>query len=230
MPQGSPWIIVPYRDNALQQRAAQLRRFVGHMNRYHPDWRVIVVEQDDDGRKFNRGALLNFGARFAQRHGASYVVFHDVDLLPLAAIVPYYTAVPSTGPIHIGKAWTHKYDYEAFLGGVLSISMDHLRASNGFPNDFWGWGGEDDAIRERMKRVGLMVLQPTLRGRGFTELTHADTKQQPEMKNMRKWEGMAAERRGQSWRHNGFGSVRARVLHREHLTESAVKVTVHIQQ
>lgn len=30
------------------------------------------------------------------------------------------------------------------VGGVLAIRMNHFYAVNGFSNEFWGWGGEDD--------------------------------------------------------------------------------------
>ena len=178
-PQGVPCILVPFRDNAEQQRSKQLKRFISHINRYHPDWTVIVVEQSDDGKKFNRGALLNIGAHLAEKMKHHYVIFHDVDLLPLMKIVPYYTAVPEK-PIHIGKAWTQKYDFPRFLGGVLSMSLAHIRKTNGFPNQFWGWGGEDDSIRERLRKKKIEVYQPTLRGEGFTELTHVDSKSKTE--------------------------------------------------
>ena len=178
-PQGVPCILVPFRDNAEQQRSKQLKRFISHINRYHPDWTVIVVEQSDDGKKFNRGALLNIGAHLAEKMKHDYVIFHDVDLLPLMKIVPYYTAVPEK-PIHIGKAWTQKYDFPRFLGGVLSMSLAHIRKTNGFPNQFWGWGGEDDSIRERLRKKKIEVYQPTLRGEGFTELTHVDSKSKTE--------------------------------------------------
>ena len=80
LPQGTPTIIVPFRDNAAQDRAGQLKTFVTFMKRWHPDWNILIIEQSEDGRKFNRGALLNIGARLAAKEGIEYVIFHDVDL------------------------------------------------------------------------------------------------------------------------------------------------------
>ena len=221
-PNGTPWILVPFRDNAEQDRSTQLKRFVSHIQRYHPDWRVLVIEQSDDGRKFNRGALLDIGARYAYKQGAKYVIFHDVDLLPLALIVPYYEVYP-TSPIHIGKAWTDKYDYERFFGGVVSISMEDLAKSNGFPTQFWGWGGEDDALRERLTAKGIQIYQPVMR-HGFRELPHVNTSTKKEWTNLRK----RADVMGDTGR-MGFRTIQWTPLAEEVLSPSAKKYTVELK-
>jgi hypothetical protein len=221
MEQGVPTIIVPYRNNAEQDRAGQLKKFIGHMKRYHPSWYVLIVEQSDDGKKFNRGALLNIGARIAERMKHDYVIFHDVDLIPLSPIVPYYTTFPEK-PIHIGKAWATKWQGDTFLGGVMSMSIADLKESNGFPNMFWGWGGEDDAMRNRLKKYGIEVYQPTMRT-GFKELQHVDTRSKSEWKNMRKWEDLKGDRGN-----HGYRDVRWEVLDEEEIYPNIQKITVEL--
>jgi uncharacterized membrane protein YgcG len=46
--------------------------------------------------------------------------------------------------------------YCSYMGGILSLSGAQFRRCCGFPNDFWGWGGEDDELRRRLEQVGLM--------------------------------------------------------------------------
>lgn len=84
-------VIVPYRDlDPAQRRSAHLQSFVPYMEeflgRHHHNgkgFRVYIVEQSaDDGRKFNRGKLLNIGFDLARREECEGFVFHDVDLLP----------------------------------------------------------------------------------------------------------------------------------------------------
>lgn len=220
--QGTPCILVPFRDNPEQSRGQQLKQFVSHMKRYHPDWIVLIMEQSDDGRKFNRGALLNAGARVAEDLKCEYVIFHDVDLLPLKKIVPYYTAFPEK-PIHIGKAWTQKYDYPRFLGGVLSMSLADIRKSNAFPNQFWGWGGEDDSIRERLHKKKIDVYQPTLRGEGYKELSHVDTKTKQEWKNMTKWEDLAHDTG-----RDGFRNVKFEITETQKYSDRIVRITLQL--
>ena len=59
-------VVVPFREQLpLQHRGEQLARFLPHMRRFlsglEIPHRVLVVEQSQDGRKFNRGQLLNVG-------------------------------------------------------------------------------------------------------------------------------------------------------------------------
>lgn len=61
-------IIVPFRDQPLQNRAEQLKRFAEFMPLFlqrspHPvrDFHIVVAEQTDDGYKFNR-AKVRFGS------------------------------------------------------------------------------------------------------------------------------------------------------------------------
>lgn len=217
-----PWIVVPFRDNAAHERAEHLRKFASHIKRYHPDWHVLIVEQSDDGRKFNRGALLNIGARIAEKSGATYVVFHDVDLLPLAPIVPYYTVYPQS-PIHIGKAWTTKYSHSRFLGGVVSMSIEDMKTTNGFPNQFWGWGGEDDALRERIFKKEIEIFQPEMRT-GFRDLAHVHVGDDPVHVNLNKRRDVMNDT-GRM----GFRTVQWKVLAEEELTPTIKKISVELR-
>ena len=111
-------IIVPYRDiHATQKRAAHLARFVPHMVRFLgklqreglvSDYHIYIVEQSDDGYKFNRGKLLNVGFDYARKHHAKLqhdvFIFHDVDLLPQDDLGPWYAKFP-VQPTHIARVW-----------------------------------------------------------------------------------------------------------------------------
>lgn len=43
----------------------------------------------------------------------------------------------------------YRLPYEEFFGGVSGMTTDQFRKINGFPNAFWGWGGEDDDLWHR---------------------------------------------------------------------------------
>jgi hypothetical protein len=164
-------LIVPYRAQEEQDRRAQLDAFVAHQAAFLSQTDVVrfllvVVEQSDDRRAFNRGQLLNLGFQEAQRCSISAglhlaaVIFHDVDLLPSDGLLRYYCTPPSAGqPVHISSPSTwSKYDLagykEIFFGGVTALHPADFVAANGYPNDFWGWGAEDDQLRLRVGASG----------------------------------------------------------------------------
>lgn len=39
--------------------------------------------------------------------------------------------------------------YPQYFGGVSALTPDQYLKINGFPNEYWGWGGEDDDIATR---------------------------------------------------------------------------------
>jgi hypothetical protein len=167
-------LIVPFRQQAEQNRAAQLRRFLEHFGRFLRSagrdtlqFLIIVVEQSDDGRPFNRGQLLNVGYREAQKlaepRELASVVLHDVDLLPTPGLLRWYVQPPSRGlPTHIaGPSTWRKYAQKEyahrFFGGVTAVHPSDFEAANGYPNHYWGWGKEDDQLRLRFDAIGALA-------------------------------------------------------------------------
>ena len=135
--------IVPYRN-----RAGHLRKFRESILEYlkDQDYELIVVEQNDD-LPFNRGKLLNIGFQQAIRQQCDYVVFHDVDMLPIN--VDYsYTDVP----IHLATNFTNsdREIFDTYFGGVTMFPIDLFKKVNGYSNEYWGWGFEDDDLLLRL--------------------------------------------------------------------------------
>ena len=50
--------------------------------------------------------------------------------------------------------------YNEMVGGGLAISRSHFLRVNGFSNQFYGWGGEDDDMSNRISKVGMSVNRP----------------------------------------------------------------------
>lgn len=149
-------IIVPYRN-----RESHLKKFQDGITSYLKTqkitYEIIVVEQSDD-KPFNRGKLLNIGFIKARELGCDYVVFHDVDMIPLDVDYSY-----SEIPLHLATNFELEYDksknlsFDDYFGGVTMFSMDSFERVNGYSNLYWGWGFEDDDLlfRASNKKIAL---------------------------------------------------------------------------
>jgi hypothetical protein len=62
-----------------------------------------------------------------------------------------------------------KHNLDLFFGGALLVPNSIFRAVNGYSNDYWGWGFEDEDIKARFAAAGV----PTDRRKGtFLPLVH----------------------------------------------------------
>jgi N-terminal region of glycosyl transferase group 7/N-terminal domain of galactosyltransferase/WW domain len=145
-------IIVPFRDlHAAQRRAAHLQTFLPQMHKFLSnlqskrrisDYHIYIVEQSDDGRKFNRGKLLNIGFECARKNKQNLraphdvFIFHDVDLIPDDSLGSWYSQFPKV-PIHIARVWNRYSNNPKYFGGVVSFSESDYKRINGYPNTFW---------------------------------------------------------------------------------------------
>ena len=251
LPLPSVAIIVPYRDlHASQNRAKHLSKFIPYMKQYLgklvttnkiQDYHIYIIEQSNDGRKFNRGKLLNIGFDYAllkqkQRSiinnknpsssssssstsplptHTTIFIFHDVDLLPKSNVSEWYATIP-TQPIHIARVWDrYSSNNTKYFGGIVSFSERDMKRINGYPNTFWGWGGEDDEMQQRLETCGIQWIGP--RSGTIQDLEEMDLhtklgflKQNAEWKCMVKWE--ALEEHEKTWKVNGLADLNYDIL------------------
>ena len=57
--------------------------------------------------------------------------------------------------------FNYKMPYDSYFGGVSAMSVEHFDLVNGFSNQFWGWGGEDDDMAKRLRINSLNVTRPS---------------------------------------------------------------------
>jgi hypothetical protein len=156
-------IIIPFRDDVEKLRSKQLEQFISYMTEFLKDkgcYHIFVIEQSNDERKFNRGKLLNIGFKIAiESQQFTHFIFHDVDLLPSKELLSYYVE-PRENIVHMAKVWK-RYDSNHYFGGVVSFPRKEYEKINGFPNNFWGWGGEDDELYKRVKQENLKIEAPS---------------------------------------------------------------------
>ena len=157
-------IVVPYR-----KREQHLSLFVPHMEKFlnqnvGENWEIVIVNQADE-KPFNRAKLLNVG--FAESKDCDYFCFHDVDMLPIESDYSI-----CSGPTHMAseaEQFGWKLPYDGYFGGVTMFDKESFEKINGYSNEYWGWGAEDDDVLARCQIMGVS----TFRRRGkYQSLNH----------------------------------------------------------
>ena len=155
-------IIVPYRD-----RPQQLAIFKKTINEYLDiPFELIIVDQVDS-LEFNRGKLLNIGFTKAEELKCDYVILHDIDMLPIEADYSF-----SNKPFHLIThldlpEGTDRTMFDSYFGGVTLFPSNIYKQINGYSNEYWGWGFEDDDLflRCRENQIELNRKKVIQRGR-----------------------------------------------------------------
>lgn len=110
-------IIIPHRD-----RLEHLREFIQstwpNIRSIIPNSRLVIVEQDND-LKFNRGLLLNIGFR-EYMEDTDFFITHDVDLLPSKDIINDYY---KNNDWDIMRIWN---PHNRSLGGVCKMKKIYI--------------------------------------------------------------------------------------------------------
>ncbi|CAK9253957.1 unnamed protein product, partial [Sphagnum jensenii] len=108
--------------------------------------------------KFNRAKLMNIGFLEAlKQYDYQCFIFHDVDLIP-EDDRNLYTCPEQ--PRHMSVAidkFGYRLPYKDLFGGVSALTKEQFETINGFSNEFWGWGGEDDDMSNRVRHYGYKI-------------------------------------------------------------------------
>ena len=150
-------VVIPFRDRDehLRQLMPVLTATLDEQRIRH---RVLVVEQEAGGL-FNRGKLINAGIHYAAGD-SDYYCLHDVDAVPVVANYqcpsqPLRLVNTIRGPE--GESRRTAY----YFSGAVSIRKDQVFAANGFSNEYWGWGKEDDDFFFRLLLAGYLCFYDT---------------------------------------------------------------------
>ncbi|XP_017886453.1 beta-1,4-N-acetylgalactosaminyltransferase bre-4-like isoform X1 [Ceratina calcarata] len=171
-------IVIPYRDRP-QHLQALLYNLHPMLLRQQIDYQIFIVEQKGS-ETFNRAMLMNVGYVEALKERTfDCFIFHDVDLLP-EDDRNLYTCPEQ--PRHMSVAvdkFKYRLPYADLFGGVSAMSREHFHLVNGFSNVFWGWGGEDDDMANRIKAHGLHISRYPANVARYKMLTHKKEKANP---------------------------------------------------
>ncbi|XP_028816484.1 beta-1,4-galactosyltransferase 1 [Denticeps clupeoides] len=153
-------IIIPFRN-----RDEHLKFWLYYLHpilrRQQLDYGVYIINQDGSAT-FNRAKLLNVGYMEAlKEYDYDCFVFSDVDLIPMDDRNTYRCF---SQPRHLSVSmdkFGFRLPYNQYFGGVSSMGKEQFLKINGFPNNYWGWGGEDDDIYNRLSSKGMSISRPS---------------------------------------------------------------------
>jgi hypothetical protein len=153
-------IISCFRDKGDGERERERKLFISLMNRLlepYYTFHIYIIEQSQDGNEFNIGKLKNIGFELANKLSNkkfdSYI-FTDIDLIPDYNLMQYLGKKVNF-PISLAARGTRYESFntrinQIFLGGMLQFSKEIFEKINGYANNFWGWGGEDQDFLTRL--------------------------------------------------------------------------------
>lgn len=137
-------ICIPYRN-----RKEHLERLVPHLSKHLTEQGIehkFYVGHQVDDKLFNRGAMKNIAAEYAFNDGCDYIAWHDVDMLTHEDGDYSY---PDENPIHITtklSKYNYGLGYDQYFGGVVLFTKEQAEKTNGYSNEYWDWGQEDDDL------------------------------------------------------------------------------------
>jgi hypothetical protein len=199
--------------------------------RYH----IFIIEQSDDGNPFNIGKLKNVGFKIAgeweKTHDMKFTnfIFSDVDMIPDDELLQYYVK-PIKKPISLAIRGT-RYDArdmeskKIFLGAVLGFNRHDFEEINGYPDNFWGWGGEDDALLYRLVASDVGTVQIPKVG-AVIDLEEKKTiaeKLESVVKDNQRWEKLYIDLT--HWQKNGLSNLNYKLLK---MSDEADNTTQHL--
>ncbi|XP_037314482.2 beta-1,4-galactosyltransferase 2 [Pungitius pungitius] len=164
-------IIIPFRhrENHLKYWLHYLHPI---LRRQRIDYGIYIINQLGE-ETFNRAKLLNVGYAETLRDGEyDCFIFSDVDLIPMDDRNLYHCY---DQPRHFAIAmdkFGFRLPYAGYFGGVSGLSNKQFLKINGFPNEYWGWGGEDDDIYNRITLNGMKVSRPDVRIGRYRMIKH----------------------------------------------------------
>ncbi|XP_022614753.1 beta-1,4-galactosyltransferase 6-like isoform X2 [Seriola dumerili] len=152
-------ILIPFR-NRHEHLPILFQHLIPMLQRQRLQFAFYVIEQSGS-QPFNRAMLFNVGFMEAMKDlDWDCLIFHDVDHIP-ENDRNYYGCgqMPRHFAAKLDK-YMYILPYSEFFGGVSGLTVEQFRKINGFPNAFWGWGGEDDDLWNRVHYAGLNVTRP----------------------------------------------------------------------
>lgn len=200
-------IIIPYRDREEHLRIL-LHNLHSLLTKQQLDYGIFVVEQKAN-ETFNRAKLMNVGFVEAIKiYDWQCFIFHDVDLLPEDDRNLYSCpAQPRHMSVAVDK-FKYKLPYGSIFGGISALTKAQFEKINGFSNDYWGWGGEDDDLSTRVRVAGYKISRYPDNIARYKMIKHSHNKKNP----INKCRYKLMYKTKMRWQKDGLSSLKYKII------------------
>ncbi|MCJ8748387.1 hypothetical protein PDJAM_G00164270 [Pangasius djambal] len=200
-------VLIPHR-NREKHLLYLLHHLHPFLQRQQLHYAIYIIHQAGDAM-FNRAKLLNIGYLEALKDFSwDCFIFHDIDLVP-ENDHNLYTCEQQPKHLVVGRNSTgYKLRYKGYFGGVTAMTREQFSKVNGFPNTYWGWGGEDDDLRIRVQLQGMKIVRPPADVARYTMVFH----QRDNGNEVNKDRMRLLGRTPQMWRKDGLNSCSYKTL------------------
>jgi hypothetical protein len=149
-------------------------------------------------------------------------------MLPIVSDYSY-----SSTPTHLAaeaEQFGFKLPYQGYFGGVTLFDKHSFIKVNGYSNDYWGWGAEDDDV---MFRCVMKEIKPARKNGRYKSLSHErNIVQDLYNENLRKFfefkNGMNVDKIIQKINSDGLSDLEYEVLEEKKISDRVIHIKVRI--
>jgi hypothetical protein len=144
-------IIIPVRDREKDLKE-YLENMVPILEEQNINYKIFIIEQSHNKKLFNKAKINNIGfIESSKNNNFNRFLFNDVDNFPLKK--KFIDFKMDIRGVH------HFFGQVYCIGGIYLFSKNDYKKINGFSNDFYGWGGEDEDLLFRINNFSIKILR-----------------------------------------------------------------------
>jgi hypothetical protein len=132
-------------------------------------------------------------------------------------------------PTHLAtevEQFDFKLPYDGYFGGVTIFDKSTFRKINGYANEYWGWGAEDDDVLLRCAILGVQTSRKLCR---YKSLDHSrNIEGVPYQKNLNKFFSFRDNPIIETIMEDGLSTLKYEKTGEKSITDNAVYINVKI--
>ncbi|XP_004706550.1 beta-1,4-galactosyltransferase 4 [Echinops telfairi] len=137
-----------------------------HQGRYHPEeckaLQRVAILIPHRNREKHLMYLLEHLHPFLQRQQIDYGIY----------VIHQILAIDNLKLLVLNSRNEKLLRYKGYFGGVTALTREQFFKVNGFSNNYWGWGGEDDDLRLRVELQRMKIFRPVPEVGKYTMIFH----------------------------------------------------------